>query len=70
MVITFKQDTELSYDGVNKRVYKAGQVYTPTHPRELSIFKHMIATERASEVTSYTPEPAPQLPKQTKTRKK
>jgi hypothetical protein len=66
MVITFKKDTELSYDGVNKRVYQAGQVYTPNHPRELSVFKHMIATGKADEVTSYTPDPKPNLPKQTK----
>jgi hypothetical protein len=56
MVITFKSDTELSYDGIHTRTYKAGEVYTPSHPRELSVFNHMIQTGKASVVTNIAPQ--------------
>lgn len=51
MVITFKQDETLSYDGINTRTYKKGEVYTPKIPREKSVFEHMVNVGKAEIVT-------------------
>jgi hypothetical protein len=48
MKVTFKKDIELSYDGVNSKVYKAGVEYEASHAQEKKVFEHHLSTGTAS----------------------
>jgi hypothetical protein len=39
MKIKFLKNTTLSYDGINSRMYSAGQVYEPYHAQEKRVFE-------------------------------
>lgn len=40
--VKFKKDYEMSPDGINTRMYKAGQTYEATHGHEHNMFQHAI----------------------------
>lgn len=47
MKVTFKKDVELSYDGVNSKVYKKGEEYEANHAHEKRVFESMISANIA-----------------------
>lgn len=47
MQVKFNSDQTLSYDGVNTRSYKKGEVYTATHAQERIVFEKAIYMGKA-----------------------
>lgn len=47
MQVKFNQDQTLSYDGINTREYKKGEVYTATHAQERIVFEKAIYMGKA-----------------------
>lgn len=45
--VVFKSDMTLSYDGINTKEYKKGEVYTASHPQEQRVFDSMLANGSA-----------------------
>lgn len=51
MKVTFNADFTASYDGVNKRTYKKGQVVEPSHAQEAIVFRNALASGQATLAT-------------------
>lgn len=52
MQVKFTRDETLSYDGINVREYKAGQVYTASHAQERIVFEKAIYMGKATTFVS------------------
>jgi hypothetical protein len=48
MKVRFTKDVELSYDGINSKVYKKGEEYEPNHAQEKKVFEHHVSTGLAT----------------------
>jgi hypothetical protein len=48
MQVKFISDQTLSYDGINVKDYKAGQVYEATHAQERIVFEKAIYMGKAT----------------------
>lgn len=57
LTITFKDDHTLSYDGINVKEYKKGEVYVATHPQEQLVFQSMVSNGSAQVYTEKKVEP-------------
>lgn len=57
MTVTFKDDHTLSYDGINVKEYKKGEVYVATHPQEQRVFESMVDSGSAEVYTEKQVEP-------------
>jgi hypothetical protein len=42
MQVKFNRDQELSYDGINVKLYKQGEVYTASHAQERIVFEKAV----------------------------
>lgn len=72
MQVKFIKDETLSYDGINVREYKAGEVYTAKHAQEQIVFEKAVYMGKAVTFSSEAEPIAEQkvaTPKNTKSKK-
>jgi hypothetical protein len=60
MQVKFTTDQTLSYDGINVREYKKGEVYTASHAQERIVFEKAIYMGKA---VTFESEAEPQIEK-------
>jgi hypothetical protein len=58
MQVKFVKDEVLSYDGINTKEYKAGEVYEATHAQERIVFEKAIYMGKA---VTFASEAEPQV---------
>lgn len=68
MIVTFKKDQKLSYDGIHTKDYKKGETYEAQHPHEARVFSSLVGSGivEESKPSEDVEKPAPKTKKTTK----